>query len=239
MQTATDTGDSGSYKLAQFRKPENLYYDSTTHSLYICGNQKIRVVNLTSSIITTVAGVSSGGDTNDNVPALTAAITCNEDGGITVHNGVVFFGQGARLRKVENGMVTTIAGSTTSTGYTGDGGLAINALLNIVSGLIVDRPRNILYIGMQNGNPSRIRQVNLTSNIISTVDNPNFAGLFEFDEEKKLLYHGHFEGRTFYVRNITSGVRTHILGRYGDTIVTLVVLLVVIHPILLLAYWQP
>lgn len=78
------------------------------------------------------------------------------------------------LRKIDlNGMISTIAGNGTP-GFTGDGGLAVNAQLNSPRGICIDSNGNI-YISDTGNNV--IRKVN-TSGIIETIAGTGLAGFF-------------------------------------------------------------
>lgn len=72
-----------------------------------------------------------------------------------------------RVRKVvlSTGVVTTIAGNGTA-GFSGDGGLAVNAMLNFPAWVAVDGSGN-LYISDRNNN--RVRKVALGTGVISSV----------------------------------------------------------------------
>ena len=92
------------------------------------------------SIITTVAGTGSGGYSGDGGDATSATI--NGPHGVVIDsNGNIYFTEWSNncVRKitVSTGIISTIAG-TGSAGYSGDGGLASSAELNIPNGLCID-----------------------------------------------------------------------------------------------------
>jgi sugar lactone lactonase YvrE len=71
-------------------------------------------------------------------------------------------------RLTKEGLIFHVAGSPSgSWGYTGDGGLAVNALLNGPTGLAYDALRNTLYIGDYSNRV--VRAVSLTTGVITTV----------------------------------------------------------------------
>ncbi len=75
-----------------------------------------------------------------------------------------------RIRKVtvSTGIISTIAGSSTSGEYSGDNGQAASAKLNYPRGVALDSSGNV-YIADQNNH--RIRKVTVSTGIITT-----FAG---------------------------------------------------------------
>ena len=78
-----------------------------------------------------------------------------------------------RIRKVDlNGIITTIAGNGT-TGFSGDGGPAIQAQLNGANGIAVDNTGNVYITDFNN---RRIRKISVTG-IITTVAGTNNAGI--------------------------------------------------------------
>ncbi len=79
-----------------------------------------------------------------------------------------------RVRKVVNGTINTVAGNG-STGYSGDGGSALSAMLNSPSGLVVDSAGDIFIADFGN---NVVRKVSIAG-IISTVagnDSPGYSG---------------------------------------------------------------
>jgi sugar lactone lactonase YvrE len=124
---------------------------------------------LKGQIITTVAGNGTGGNGGDGGPAASASFS-NPYGMIFDSKGNLYVVVGPsvpKVRKIDTaGIVTTFAGTGIS-GFSGDGGLAINAELNYPEFLAVDSKDNI-YIS--EGSNHRIRKVD-TNGIITT-----FAG---------------------------------------------------------------
>ncbi|WP_247233362.1 PKD domain-containing protein [Telluribacter sp. SYSU D00476] len=136
-------------------------------NLYIASYGCSRISKIsTSGIITTVAGTGTRGYSGDGGPATEAMI------GIVQHLAVDGAGNlyitdysNARIRKVStSGIITTVAGTGTS-GYSGDGGPATEAMIGYALGVAVDGAGN-LYISDQG--VYRIRKVS-TSGIITTV----------------------------------------------------------------------
>ncbi len=61
-----------------------------------------------------------------------------------LNTGNVYFSDtnNHRIRKVSSGIITTIAGSSTSGSYSGDDGAAISATLNYPFGVVLDSSGN-------------------------------------------------------------------------------------------------
>ena len=135
-------------------------------------NQRIRKVD-TSGIITTVAGNGISGYLGDNVAAISTRISDPLSVLIDAAGNLYIADAGnKRIRKVDTaGIITTIAGNG-STGYAGDGGLAINASLNVPSGLYLDAAGNLFFASQAN---HVVRKVD-TAGFISTVVGTGVAG---------------------------------------------------------------
>ena len=124
-------------------------------------------MDLTTGVITTLAGDGAFGFSGDEGPAISA--TLNEPVGVAVDGGDLFiadFGN-HRIRKVDltTGIISTVAGNGTP-GFSGDGGPATSASLETPNGVAVDTSGNLFIADKSN---SRIRRVDATSGIISTV----------------------------------------------------------------------
>ena len=141
------SGDNGPALNAQFASLSFLSIDNNGN-LYITDNDnnRIRKINTTTGIITTIVGSGAQGHSGDGGPATNAKIAGVL--GLTVDlNGNLYFTEqdNQYIRKVSaNGTITTIAGNG-SAGHSGDGGAAINASFNNPSGLAIDAEGN-MYI---------------------------------------------------------------------------------------------
>jgi sugar lactone lactonase YvrE len=119
--------------------------------------------------ITTIAGTGSAGFAGDGGPALNAQM--NTPLGLCLDAaGNLYFGdyKNQRIRKISKatGIITTIAGNG-STGFSGDGGPALNASMNEPSNLCFDKARNFLYFTDYWN--TRVRRIDISTGIISTV----------------------------------------------------------------------
>lgn len=167
------SGDGGAATAAQIGTPNGIAVD-TAGNFYFSDNANSYIRKVTpAGIIHTIAGNGSTGYSGDGGRATSAAL--NYPQGLCVDlAGNVYFADAGNyvVRKIStSGIITTVAGIPTSSGYSGDGGAATAAYLNGVSDVAIGTTGN-LYIA--DGN-SRVRMVN-TSGIIST-----FAGGAYYD----------------------------------------------------------
>ena len=168
---ATFAGDNGPATSASLNSPVALAFD-LEGSLYIADTDSTSAVRKVSrGTITTVAGLGCCGFSGDGGPAISAGL--DEPSGLAVDPGGSLYiadAGNSRIRKVSRGIITTIAGNGTK-GFSGDGGLAVNASLNLLnftpahpSGVAVDSGGNI-YIADSGNN--RVRKI--SNGIITTV----------------------------------------------------------------------
>ncbi len=167
------SGDGGPALSAQLDAPECIALDAKG-DLFIAdsGNNRVRMVD-SSGIITTVAGTGEAGYSGDGGPAMQARL--HTPVGVAPDNaGAVYIADrdNQRVRKVDlsTGMIVAVAGNGTA-GFSGDGGPALSAELNLPAGLLLDASGN-LYIGDSNNH--RVRMV--TGVGISTVAGTGAAG---------------------------------------------------------------
>jgi sugar lactone lactonase YvrE len=145
----------------------------STGDVFIADNDRVREVNHTTHIITTVAGNGSESYSGDGGQATAAGL--DEPGGLAVDStGDLFIAEqdGNRIREVNlsTGIITTVAGNGTQ-GYSGDGGQATGAKLDSGGGIAVDAAGDLFIT-----DDDRIREVNLSTGIITTVAGNGSAG---------------------------------------------------------------
>jgi sugar lactone lactonase YvrE len=183
--TAGYSGDGGLATSAELNEPAGVAVDGAGN-LYIADrfNNRIREVNASTGIITTVAGNGTPGYGGDGGPATSAEL--NLPSGLAVDSaGNLYIADklNNRIREIYawSGIITTVAGNGTQ-GYSGDGGPAIaplvpppspgappekpGAQLNQPFAVAVDNAGN-LYIADTLNN--RIRKVNALTGILTTV----------------------------------------------------------------------
>ena len=164
--TSSYSGDGGSATNASLSSPSDLALDQSGN-LYIAdwGNNRLRKVDA-NGIITTVAGNGSFGYAGDGGAATNASLTAPSVAFDAFGNLYIPDYSNNRIRMVDkNGIITTVAGKTSSVHYSGDGGPAFNACLYSPSGVVLDAAGNC-YIADAGNN--RIRKVD-TNGIITTV----------------------------------------------------------------------
>jgi sugar lactone lactonase YvrE len=135
-------GDGGPATSAQLNAPWGVTVDASGN-LYIADTLNSRIRELSNGIITTVAGTGAAGYGGDGGSAASAQLhypsTVAVDG---AGNLYIADAWNFRLRKVTQGVITTLAGNGTELG---DGGPATNAQLFSPGGVAVDADAN-LYI---------------------------------------------------------------------------------------------
>jgi len=150
--------------------PKGIFIDQSGN-IYVSDtlNQRVRMVNVSTGIINTIAGNGIADFTGDGGPATNASLY-NPIGVAVDASGNVFIADSSnnRIRKVDGttGVISTFAGSGTTSGYSGDGGAATAASLYNPNGVVVDLGNGIVYIS-DTGN-DRIRSVG-TDNTITTI----------------------------------------------------------------------
>ena len=169
------SGDGGSATKAQLSYPYGIAVDSGGN-LYIAdaNNRVVRRVT-PAGIISTVAGSGqSNSSLGDGGQATSANLYSPYDVAIDTKGNFYIADGNYRIRKVStNGIISTIAGNGKQ-GYSGDGGLAVNAQISTPSGVAVDSIGNV-YFGISRFGP--IRKVT-TDGMISAFAGNGTEGFF-------------------------------------------------------------
>ena len=181
-QVCNYSGDGGQATSAELSFPQEVALDGAGN-LYIAdiGNAIVRRVNLTSGIITTYAGTpGSAGFPTNNVPA--TSTTLNGPIALAVDAGGNLFiaDQNADVvcRVDATSKNITIVAGTGALGFSGDGGPATSATLQVPEGVAVDSAGNLYIADSEN---ARIREVfsptnpNTPNQITTIVGNGTFG----------------------------------------------------------------
>ncbi len=166
-------GDGGQALKAGLGSPTGLAMDSSGNLfIMIAGTGRVRRVTPTGTI-TTYAGNGTSGFGGDGGPATSAQLFPGH--GIAVDgSGNLYIADlyNNRIRKVDSSsVITTVAGSGTANsigqgGFSGDGGPATSAMVNLPNAVAVDAAGNLYIADTSN---YRIREVDHTTGIIKTV----------------------------------------------------------------------
>ena len=168
------SGDGGPAASAQLNGPRGVAVD-VSGNLYIADTKNSRVRKVTADgVISTVAGKGTVGFSGDGGLATSAQLfLAPPNSGYASSSGIavdvagnLYIGDtnNYRVRKVTaDGVISTVAGNGTF-GFSGDGGLAISAQLNLPSGVAVDAAGNLYVADTEN---YRVRKVT-PGGVIST-----------------------------------------------------------------------
>ena len=228
-------GDGGPATLAKIQYPFGVALDAAGN-IYVAdeGNNRIRKIN-TSGIITSIAGSATYGFSGDGGPSSAAQLYLPQGIATDVAGNIYICDMNNnRIRKINAaGIISTIVGTGTP-GYSGDGGPAVLAEINQITGVAVDTSGNI-YISDNNNN--RIRATSFPVHAPSFVKGHNTVLLacqgesfidsllpvFDIDlgqTETWSLISGPYHGAVAanYVTTSTGGVLTTSLLTYDATI---------------------
>ena len=168
-------GDGGPATSAMLNQPLGITLD-TSGNIFFADilNQRVRKIDITTGVISTIAGIGpggfgTGGFSGDSGLATAAAL--NEPYGVCFDNlGNLYISDGlnGRIRQINtSGIITTVVGN--GYGYTGDGGAATSANCAPTYNIIFDDSGNFYFPQEGHGGSSHtVRKVN-TLGIISTI----------------------------------------------------------------------
>jgi trimeric autotransporter adhesin len=172
--TTNFCGDGGQATLACLSNPEDVAIDSAG-DIFIADTHNNRIRKLKDGIITTYAGhTTSTAFCGDGGQATSACLSEPQGVSVDPHGDLFIADTGNnRIRKVApNGIITTVAGKTTTTLYCGDGGQATNACLNQPFDVVVNS-NNSIYIADTGNNV--IRKIGKNGVITTLVGNGNYG----------------------------------------------------------------
>lgn len=180
-------GDGGPAKDARVNQPaQSLVTSDGTIYILDQRNQRIRRIAPDGTMSTVVGIGPPGAYGGDGGPPSAAQLNFPAGGNPPIGGGIAMDGQGRlyisdmlnnRVRRVDFGLNTieTVAGNGTA-GYGGDGGSAVDAMLNNPRDLEIGPDGRLYIVDKLN---HRIRVVNLTTGIISTIagnGKPGYSG---------------------------------------------------------------
>jgi sugar lactone lactonase YvrE len=168
-------GDGGPAISAQLSSPSGIAVGSNG-TVYIADGQNFRIRKVDSNnIITTIAGTGVSLGDGDGGPALSATfnvpykVAVDNNGNVYVADITLSMSGGGtynKIRKINtSGIIITVVGNAIS-GYSGDGGPAVNAAIGASPGVAVDGAGNIFISDQAN---RRVRKVNVSTGIINTI----------------------------------------------------------------------
>jgi sugar lactone lactonase YvrE len=154
-----------------FRNQDELYFAEEDVNV-------IKKINLTTGTITIVAGkISSiGSYSGDGGLAINASFWNPRGMAFDYDGNLIICDLGNHLvRKVDKntGIITTIVGTATTAGYSGDGGPATSARLNVPRGIAIDTNGDIYITDSEN---HVIRKITRDTGIITTIAGSGVGG---------------------------------------------------------------
>ncbi|HEX4321430.1 MAG TPA: hypothetical protein VHZ52_11040, partial [Acidobacteriaceae bacterium] len=170
------SGDGGLATAAMLANPQDARFDSAGN-LYFAdyANNRIRKITISTGIITTVAGNGSAATAGNGGPATSASLY-GPVGVVFDATGNLYISElnGNVVRRVSaaTGIISAFAGNGTA-GFSGDGGPATGAELNVPYGIAFDAGGDVFISDVNN---QRIRMVSITTGIITTIAGKGTAG---------------------------------------------------------------
>jgi len=162
------SGDGGQATNAMIGKAISITLDSDGNIYFADGNNnRIRRVDISTRIITTVAGTGAAADSGDGGPAVNAGVSRPTGIAVDAAGDLYFSSSWSRVRKViaGTGIIETVAGQFV-TSFGGDNGPAVDALFWDPIPSAVDRSGNLYIADYEN---SRVRMVTEATGIVTTV----------------------------------------------------------------------
>ncbi len=201
------SGDGGPATAAEIANINGINVD-VFNNLYVATTEKIRKINLSTGKITTVAGNGISGYSGDGGPATTAKLLLAADVASDKH-GNFYFSElyNHIIRKVNwAGYISTIVGNNIA-GYSGDGGPATTAQLNLPRGITLDSCGNLFISDAQNG---LIRKV--------TFPKCHYLDVEEMAAENKISIYPNPTNHLLHIDNLQTNAGYRILSIVGAAI---------------------
>ena len=228
-------GDAGNALNAGLATPYSYAVDASGNIYIACVNDnRVRKIDASTFIITTIAGTGAAGYNGDNIAATDAKLNFKNGfpGTAVDKSGNVYISdyKNNRIRKIDavTKLITTIVNTSGTGGYSGDNGLAASAKISGPAGIWIDDNGNIYFA---DNNNSRIRRVDVTTKIITTIAGNgiadfsgddgapisaslNYPEKFAFDSKGVLYIADVYNSR---VRQVKNNVITTIAGNGSPT----------------------
>ncbi|GAA4468623.1 hypothetical protein GCM10023093_26580 [Nemorincola caseinilytica] len=135
-----NSGDGGAATNAQLSTPAGIAVDAAGN-IYVADlfNNRIRKVTASTGTIATIVGTGAAGNSGNGGPATAASLRYPSSVSLDVTGNLYLTDQGNNNVRMVNGagIISNVAGTSTN-GYAGDGGLAVNAKLNSPKAVFVD-----------------------------------------------------------------------------------------------------
>jgi sugar lactone lactonase YvrE len=175
--TAGYSGDGGSAIAASLNYPSGVAVDAAGN-VYVSdrNNSRVRMVSAATGAISTVAGNGTADISGDGGPATGGSLNYPEGIALDAAGNLFIADTGNyRIRRVSSGVITTVVGSGTSFGFSGDGGPAVDAVLSHPRDVAVGPGGELLIADTGN---QRIRRAIVGGNIATVAGNgdPYFNG---------------------------------------------------------------
>jgi DNA-binding beta-propeller fold protein YncE len=182
------SGDGADAKTALLKQPKALEVDAQDN-IYILDQQNFRIRKISSAgVMSTIAGNGTQAFAGDDGPALMASFNFEAgsnpepSGGLALKDGKLYVSEtlSQRIRVIDlaTSVITTLAGKGTE-GFSGDDGPALQAEFANPRDLEFG-PDGRLYVADTDNN--RIRAIDLTTGVVTTVAGTGELGLDEKDD---------------------------------------------------------
>jgi hypothetical protein len=162
------SGDGGQATNAMIGKAISMALDRDGNVYFADGdNNRIRRVDISTRIITTVAGTGAAVDSGDGGPAVSAGVSRPTGMTVDAAGDLYFSSSWSRVRKVNvsTGTIETVAGQFV-TSFGGDNGPAVDAQFWDPVPSAIDRTGNLFIADYEN---SRVRMVTAATDIVTTI----------------------------------------------------------------------
>jgi len=173
-------GDGGAGNQSPIHEPGGVLVDPAGN-IYLSDSENYRVRRVEGALpntITTIAGTGNPGYSGDGGQAVNAAISTPAGLAMDGAGNIYFADTGNQIiRRIGiDGVITTVAGTPQTQGYSGDGGAATAAELSLPQGVALDASGDLYIADTGNG---VIREVDAATGTISTV--AGVAGIANFN----------------------------------------------------------